>query len=69
MFRRARARGAPFRKSLAGPRTAPSLWLGYRIERALGDPTAATEYAERMKMEFPTAAATGALLEAERGTQ
>ena len=65
------AQARPFlqRHLAAAPATAPSLWLGYRIERALGDPTAATEYAERMKMEFPTAAETGALLEAERGTQ
>jgi type IV pilus assembly protein PilF len=51
------------------PATASSLWLGYRIERASGDPSAAAEYAARIKKEFPSAPETGELFEAERGTQ
>jgi type IV pilus assembly protein PilF len=53
----------------AAPTTASALWLGYRIERSLGDFEAAAEYAERMKMEFATAPETGSLLEAERNNQ
>ena len=65
------AQARPFlqRHLAAAPASAPALWLGYRIERSLGDGSAMTEYADRMKMEFPTATETGALLEAERGIQ
>lgn len=43
-----------------------SLWLGYRIERDLGDRAAADEYARRLRSEFPTSTETGQLLESER---
>ena len=65
------AQARPFlqRHLASTPATSSALWLGYRIERSLGDALTATEYAERMKMEFPTSTETGALLEAERGSQ
>lgn len=50
----------------AGP---ASLWLGYRIERELGDDAAAEEYARRLRMEFPTSVEAGQLLDVERKTQ
>lgn len=53
----------------AAPASAESLWLGYRIERDLGDQAAADEYARRLKMEFPTAVETGQLHDAERKAQ
>jgi type IV pilus assembly protein PilF len=53
----------------AAPASASALWLGYRIEKSAGDLSAANQYAERMKMEFPSAPETGQLLEAEGGTQ
>jgi len=43
-----------------------ALWLGYRIERALGDYGQAAIYAERLKKDFTTSAETAALLESER---
>jgi type IV pilus assembly protein PilF len=65
------AQARPFlqRYLAAAPANASSLWLGYRIERASGDPSAAGEYAQRMKMEFPNAPETQQLIEAESGTQ
>jgi type IV pilus assembly protein PilF len=52
---------------LAVSRTSPStLWLGVRIERGLGNAAAARQYAERLKNEFPSAAETRQLLQAER---
>jgi type IV pilus assembly protein PilF len=53
----------------AAPATASALWLGYRIERSLGDFNAAADYADRMKMEFASAPETGSLLEAEHNNQ
>ena len=65
------AQARPFlqRYLAVAPASAPSLWLGYRIERSAGDPAAASDYAERMKREFPGAPETGKLFEAESGTQ
>jgi type IV pilus assembly protein PilF len=53
----------------AAPATASSLYLGYRIERSLGDFNAAGEYANRMRMDFASAPETSSLLEAERTDQ
>ncbi len=46
--------------------SAESLWLGYRIERSLGDATAAAEMARRLKSDFPTSAEAADLFKAER---
>jgi type IV pilus assembly protein PilF len=51
--------------SRADPTT---LWLGVQIERGLGNTAAASEYARRLKSEYPTAAETKALLETERNS-
>jgi len=51
-----------------GPVTSATLWLGNRIEMALGDTAQANDYARRLKTEFPTSEETGLLLNAERGT-
>jgi type IV pilus assembly protein PilF len=42
------------------------LWLGVRVERALGNRAAADAYAKRLKTEFPKTEQTRALLESER---
>jgi type IV pilus assembly protein PilF len=42
------------------------LWLGYRVETALGDGAAAQEYARRLKTDFAVSPETGLLLEAEK---
>lgn len=42
------------------------LWLGVQIERGLGNANAASEYAQRLRLEYPSAAETKALLESER---
>jgi type IV pilus assembly protein PilF len=47
--------------------TAESLWIGYRIEKSMGDEQAAREYADRLKREFPTSEQTTQLFEAEKG--
>jgi type IV pilus assembly protein PilF len=50
-------------------RTSPAtLWLGVRIERALGNEGTANQYAQRLKNEFPTAPETQLLLESERNS-
>jgi type IV pilus assembly protein PilF len=49
------------------PANAQSLWLGYRIEKALGDRTQSQEYAQRLRTEFATSTQTRDLLEAEQG--
>lgn len=46
--------------------SAESLWLGYRIERSLGDEAAAAEFGRRLKTEFPAAVEAGQLFDAER---
>jgi type IV pilus assembly protein PilF len=65
------AQARPFlqRYLAAAPATSAALWLGYRIERSLGDSAAAEEYAQRIKMEFASSAETRSLLEAERDAQ
>jgi len=50
----------------AAAATAASLWLGYRIERALGDSAAAESYARRLRMEFPTSVEAGQLFNLEQ---
>jgi type IV pilus assembly protein PilF len=53
----------------AGPATAQSVWLGYRVERRASDAAAAEQYARRLRMEFPTSAETAALFEQESKSQ
>lgn len=53
----------------AAPATSQSLWLGCRIERSQGDRAAAAEYAQRLRMEFPTSAETARLFDEERVQQ
>jgi type IV pilus assembly protein PilF len=50
-----------------GPVNPQALWLGYRIERKLGDVVQSQEYARRLRTEFATSAETRELLEAEQG--
>jgi type IV pilus assembly protein PilF len=50
-----------------GPANPQALWLGYRIERKLGDFPQSQEYARRLMTEFATSAETRELLEAEQG--
>jgi type IV pilus assembly protein PilF len=50
-----------------GPTDAQVLWLGYRIERAMGDTASAQKYAERLKTEYTTSVQTRDLLRAEQG--
>jgi len=54
------------RRAAFAPATAESLWLGYRVEAALGDRTAAADLAQRLRTEFATSPQTGLLEEAER---
>jgi type IV pilus assembly protein PilF len=49
-----------------GAATADALWLGVRVERALGENGMATRYAERLKKEFPESVQTRELFESER---
>jgi len=42
------------------------LWLGVRIEEALGEPEAAARYAALLKRAFPESVETRKLLERER---
>lgn len=49
-----------------GPATPEVLWLGARLESALGDDAAALDYRERLKREFPTSDETSKLLDSER---
>ncbi len=48
------------------PATPQILWLGVRVERALGNKAAADAYARRLKTEYPKTEQTRALLESER---
>jgi type IV pilus assembly protein PilF len=50
----------------AAPATPDALWLGVRVEKALGEASAAREYGERLKKEFPQAVETRLLLESQR---
>lgn len=52
------ARGFMERYAKAGPETAESLWLGIRVERALGNRDAEGNYALRLKGKFPDAPET-----------
>jgi type IV pilus assembly protein PilF len=45
-----------------------TLWLGVRIERALGNTAGARSYGRRLQTEFPTAAETKQFIESERNT-
>lgn len=45
-----------------------ALWLGVRIERALGNAALADQYAQQLKREFPMSVQTRELLESERNT-
>jgi type IV pilus assembly protein PilF len=54
------------RYAASAPASAASLWLGYRIERALGDNQQAQRNAERIKKDFATSPEMGLLTEAER---
>lgn len=56
------------RYTAVGPSTASTLWLGRKIELALGDPGQAARYAKRLKNEFPTSPETAQLYDEERGT-
>lgn len=51
------------------PTSSQSLWLGYRIEKALGDSQQAQDYARRLTRDFATSTEAGKLLEAERAAQ
>jgi type IV pilus assembly protein PilF len=57
------------RYASVAPPSAVSLWLGYRIERALGDYEHAKVYAERIKKDFATSKEMSLLVEAERAQQ
>jgi type IV pilus assembly protein PilF len=50
----------------AGPATPDALWLGVRVEKALGETAAARAYGERLKREFPESVETRQLLESQR---
>jgi type IV pilus assembly protein PilF len=54
------------RYASGAPVSAPSLWLGYRIETALGATAQATLYADRIRKDFPMSSEMSALREAER---
>jgi type IV pilus assembly protein PilF len=45
---------------------ASSLWLGLRIERALGNTAAVKTYSQRLKSEYPQSAETAELIESEK---
>jgi type IV pilus assembly protein PilF len=60
------ARGFLERYLAVGRSNPATLWLGVRIERGLGNDTAAQNYAQRLKIEYPRAAQTKELLESER---
>jgi type IV pilus assembly protein PilF len=51
------------------PASASSLWLGYSVERKLGDDAAAGEYARRLRGEFAMSTEAGQLFDAERQAQ
>jgi type IV pilus assembly protein PilF len=60
------ARGFLQRYMQATPTTATALWLGVRIEKALGNNSTAADYARRLKNDFPTANETKELIASER---
>jgi type IV pilus assembly protein PilF len=57
------------RYAASAPESAASLWLGYRIERALGDYEQAQRVAAKLKRDFALTPEVGLLLEAERAQQ
>jgi type IV pilus assembly protein PilF len=57
------------RYASVAPASAASLWLAYRIERALGDFDQARSTADKLKRDFATSSEVGLLLEAERAAQ
>jgi len=57
------------RHAAAAPATAESLWLGYRVETALGDRAAAEDYARRLRTDFAISPQAGLLDQAERTRQ
>ncbi|HSN72285.1 MAG TPA: type IV pilus biogenesis/stability protein PilW [Steroidobacteraceae bacterium] len=61
------ARGFVQRYFAAGGSGPQSLWLGYRIEDALGNPDLAADFAARLKNEYPTSRETRELLRLEQG--
>jgi type IV pilus assembly protein PilF len=56
------------RYAASAPASAESLWLGYRVETALGDRASAEEYAQRLRTEFAVSPQAGFLADAERST-
>ncbi len=52
------ARGFMERYAKVGPETAESLWLGVRVERAIGNRNAEANYALRLRGKFPEAPET-----------
>jgi type IV pilus assembly protein PilF len=54
------------RHAAAAPVSAASLWLGVRIERALSNYGAASDYARRLRSEFPTSDEARQLRELEQ---
>lgn len=48
-----RARAFLQRYEKVGPKTAATLWIGARVEFALGDEGASADYARRLKKDFP----------------
>ncbi len=60
------ARGFIERFLAAGKSTPSVLWLGVQVENALGNAAAASDYGQRLKLEYPSAAETRQLLESER---
>lgn len=60
------ARGFIERFLAAGKSTPSVLWLGVQVENALGNATAAANYGQRLKLEYPSAAETRQLLDSER---
>ncbi|NJO12618.1 MAG: type IV pilus biogenesis/stability protein PilW [Gammaproteobacteria bacterium] len=55
---------------LAGdPVSAEALWLAVRVERALGNHTAADSYAKRLKADYPSTEQARALIASERKSQ
>ncbi|NIR28040.1 MAG: type IV pilus biogenesis/stability protein PilW [Gammaproteobacteria bacterium] len=59
------ARGYLQRYQEVGPKTPPSLWLGVRIERALGDRNAASSYAMLLRNNYPDSREAQLLQESE----
>lgn len=59
------ARGFVQRYMDAGKSNAPILWLALRVEKGLGNTKAVSEYAQRLKLEYPNSAETQQLLASE----